>query len=103
MPYPPKPRHIGRTVHTRGSAYVTCYALHPFAAHRREGRGLGTVVYCLRTADKAPDVLVGGFPFLRVLQVKKRADERTRTADLLITSDPSGVAGMCTELQTPHV
>ena len=25
--------------------------------------------------------------FLRILQVKKRADERTRTADLLITSE----------------
>ena len=23
MPYPPKPRHIGQTVHTRGSAYAT--------------------------------------------------------------------------------
>jgi hypothetical protein len=31
-----------------------------------------------------------------------RADERTRTADLLITSDPSGVAGVCTGLQIPH-
>jgi hypothetical protein len=27
------------------------------------------------------------FSFLRVLQVKQRADERTRTADLLITSE----------------
>ncbi len=33
---------------------------------------------------------------------KKRADERTRTADLLITSDRSGVAGTCTGLQIPH-
>src|SRR3954451_12361809 len=24
MPYPPKPRHIGQTLHTRGSAYATC-------------------------------------------------------------------------------
>jgi hypothetical protein len=31
-----------------------------------------------------------------------RADERTRTADLLITSDQSGVAGVCTALQNPH-
>src|SRR5215208_2895190 len=31
-----------------------------------------------------------------------RADERTRTADLLITSDHSGVAGVCTGLQIPH-
>jgi len=39
--------------------------------------------YCLRTADKAPDQNIGGFSFLRVLQVKRRADERTRTADLV--------------------
>jgi hypothetical protein len=31
-----------------------------------------------------------------------RADERTRTADLLITSVRSGVAGVCTGLQIPH-
>jgi hypothetical protein len=36
------------------------------------------------------------------LQVKKRADERTRTADLLITSDWSAVAGACTGLQIPR-
>ena len=33
---------------------------------------------------------------------KKRADERTRTADLLITSDNSGVAEVCRSLQIPH-
>jgi hypothetical protein len=33
---------------------------------------------------------------------KKRADERTRTADLLITSDKSCVAGACRRLQNPH-
>jgi hypothetical protein len=32
---------------------------------------------------------IGGFLFLRDLQGKQRADERTRTADLLITSDNS--------------
>jgi hypothetical protein len=94
-----KPRHIGQTVHTRGSDYATCYALRPFAAHRRKGRGLGTPLYCLRTADKVPDVLVGGFPFLRVLQVQKRADERTRTADLpslrMIHQALQGVAHLC--------
>ena len=35
--------------------------------------------------------------------LEKRADERTRTADLLITSDRSGVAGVCTRLQIPHI
>jgi hypothetical protein len=39
--------------------------------------------YCLRTADKALDVWYGRFPLLRLFQVKRRADERTRTADLL--------------------
>ncbi len=38
------------------------------------------------TADKAPDTDIGLF-VLRVLQKKWRADERTRTADLLITSE----------------
>jgi hypothetical protein len=33
----------------------------------------------------------------------ERADERTRTADLLITSDHSGVAGVCRGLQIPHI
>jgi hypothetical protein len=33
----------------------------------------------------------------------ERADERTRTAFLHITSDHSGVAGVCTELQIPHI
>src|SRR5215217_3027458 len=61
------------------------------------------MVYCLRTADRAPDTNTEGSPFLPDLQQKRRADERTRTADLLITSDPSGVAGVCTGLQIPHI
>ena len=36
--------------------------------------------YCFPTAAKASDVHVGGIYFLRDLQAKKRADERTRTA-----------------------
>src|SRR5215208_3273174 len=39
-------------------------------------------VYCLRTADKALDTIIVCFAFLRDLQEKQRADERTRTADL---------------------
>ena len=57
-------------------------AQHGKARRRRYGRGLGIESTCLRTADKAPDTKIGGFSFLRVLQEKKRADERTRTADL---------------------
>jgi hypothetical protein len=33
----------------------------------------------------------------------QRADEPTRTADLLITSDNSRVAGVCRGLQIPHI
>jgi hypothetical protein len=32
-----------------------------------------------------------------------RADERTRTADLLVTNDNSCVAGVCTGLRIPHI
>jgi hypothetical protein len=46
MSHPPKPSHIGQSVHTRGSAYATSYALRPFAVHRRKGRDLGTLFYC---------------------------------------------------------
>jgi hypothetical protein len=41
--------------------------------------------------------------FLRDLQENQRADERTRTAFLLITSDNSGVAGVSSGLQIPHI
>jgi hypothetical protein len=34
---------------------------------------------------------------------KKRANERTRIAYLLITSDQSGVAGVCTRVQIPYI
>ena len=43
--------------------------------------------HCCPTAARAPGNRTGGYSFLQVLQVKKRADERTRTADLLITSE----------------
>jgi hypothetical protein len=95
MPHPPKLRHIGQTVHTRGSAYATCYALQPFAAHRCKGRGLGiesTAALLLPSPQWSEQ---GILLFLRYLQVKRRADERTRTADLLITSVRSVVAERC--------
>ena len=58
-------------------------------------------IYCCPTAAKTPDVDIGGFYFSRDLQEKRRADERTRTADLLITSVRSVVAEGCTDLQIP--
>jgi hypothetical protein len=55
--------------------------------------------YCCQ----ALNVRVGGSYISKGLQAKKRADERTRTAFLLITSDNSRVAGGCTGLQGPHI
>jgi hypothetical protein len=43
-------------------------------------------VYCCPTAAKFSIFLLKTFLFLRLLQAKRRADERTRTAFLLITS-----------------
>jgi hypothetical protein len=42
------------------------------------------------------------FAFYAFCRKKKKADERTRTADLLITSVRSGVSGRCRGLQIPH-
>jgi len=36
------------------------------------------------------------------IEQKKRADERTRTADLLITNGKRDVARVCTALRIPH-
>src|SRR5215212_12233018 len=44
-------------------------------------------VYCCPTAAKSPVERAVHSTFLQYLQVKSRADERTRTADLLITSE----------------
>jgi hypothetical protein len=67
------------------------------------GRRLPRLVYGL--VYKGPSALSGDSPILR-LSCKslenRRADERTRTADLLITSDRSCVAGVCRGLQMPH-
>ena len=43
-------------------------------------------VYCCPTAAKPPVERAGYSTFLQYLQVKRRADERTRTAFLLITN-----------------
>jgi hypothetical protein len=94
VPHPPKPRRTGQTVHTRGSAYATCCALHTRSTSTQGTRSWDSV-YCCPTAAKPPVERAGHSTFLRYLQVRKRADERTRTADLLITSDPSRVAGGC--------
>jgi hypothetical protein len=46
---------------------------------------------------------IAAFTIYLQISGKDRADERTRTAFLLITSDNSGVAGDCTGLQFPHI
>src|SRR5215204_2666547 len=51
---------------------------HGKARRRRHGRGFG-----LATAAKFSIFLLKTFLFLRLLQAKRRADERTRTADLI--------------------
>jgi hypothetical protein len=60
----------------------------------RDGRGFGVA-----TAAKPPIILPRTFLFLWVLQVKERADERTRTADLtslrVISQALQGLAGVC--------
>src|SRR5215203_4471747 len=100
--HPPKPGHIAQRVNAIGFAYATCCTLQPLVARQCRGRSYG-IVYCLRTADKALDTNIVVFSFLLDLQENQRADERTRTADLLITSDRSGVAGVCRGLQIPHI
>jgi hypothetical protein len=56
--------------------------------------------------SNSPRIIAGGF-FLSgesaYLSRFQRADERTRTADLPITSDKKGVAEVCTCLQISHI
>jgi hypothetical protein len=64
-------------------------------------RRLWARVYCCHTADKDLDTNFVGFSFLRDLQEKERADERTRTADLLITRKHRRVSGGWRLFQNP--
>jgi hypothetical protein len=60
----------------------------------------------VRVVSKGLRRCVGTLPFSgysAYLSRFRRADERTRTAFLLITSDPSRVAGGCTGMQMPHI
>jgi hypothetical protein len=55
--------------------------------------------------SKALRLIIGYFDsseYSAYLSRLKRTDERTRTADLLITSDRSRVAGVCRQLQNSH-
>jgi hypothetical protein len=55
--------------------------------------------------SKGPQYDAGGFVYMtiRLTYGEKRADERSRTAGLLITSDNSGVAGDCKGLQIVRI
>jgi hypothetical protein len=98
VPHRPKLGHIVQTVDARGLAYATCATLQQLVARQSRGRGFG-IVYCLRTADKVPDATTEVFILLGGLQEKRRADERTRTADLVslrvIHQALQGCAGDC--------
>ena len=67
MGHPPKLGHIVQTVNATGLAYATCGALQQLVARQCRGHGFG-IVYCLRTADEAPDTNTEVFIFLRDLQ-----------------------------------
>ncbi len=66
------------------------------------GRRLSLEELLLPYCRQSLVIWVGSYWLLRDLQEKRRADERTRTADLLITSARSVVAERCTALQIPH-
>ena len=57
-----------------------------------------------RNTRKSLDVMPRPYLVWRIWLSKpnRESHERTRTALLLITSDPSGVAGACTGLQISH-
>jgi hypothetical protein len=75
-----------RTTHHAPRRHPSRDPLHALAtqhgkAYRRGyGRSLGIIVYCCPTAAKPLVFALRVLGFLRYLQEKKRADERTRTA-----------------------
>ena len=104
-------RKSERPWHDKGrSIRLTPQAVKALEGHRKaeddERLKLGNVwkIYCCPTAANPPPSVLGVLNFLRDLQVKKKS----RRADsnrlpLLITSDRSGVAGVCRGLQMPHI
>jgi len=83
-------RKSERPWHDKGrSIRLTPQAVKALEGHRKteddERLKLGNVwkIYCCPTAANPPPSVLGVLTFLRDLQVKKRADERTRTADLI--------------------
>ena len=80
-------RKSERPWHDKGrSIRLTPQAVKALEGHRKteddERLKLGNVwkIYCCPTAANSPPSVLGVLNFSRDLQVKKRADERTRTA-----------------------
>ena len=82
---------------------ILCFTLLDNRRYQRERR---SVMWCNESlAVRATPIPYRGLGIaLRFTSksYKGRADERTRTADLLITSVRSAVAGRCTGLQIPY-
>src|SRR5688572_29873661 len=81
-----------------GSGRSEIVAFHIFAAVDRPLWRTG----CSTVAVKRGSTALPHLTFYLQNSIFWRADERTRTAFLLITSDHSGVAGGCSGLQNPH-
>src|SRR5829696_3417289 len=74
---------------------LTRHRGRPRVGHRLTG--------CSKVAVKRGSAALPHLTFYLQNSTFWRADERTRTAFLLITSDHSGVAGVCRGLQMPHI
>jgi hypothetical protein len=90
--------------------HYSCIILSPateeYAASEDTSSTVWTMASVKPTAalllPKPPVQSSGNFRFYGICRYFERADERTRTADLLITSVRSVVAEGCTGLQMPH-
>ena|SRR5215208_102251 len=99
VPHPPKPGHIAQRVNAIGFAYATCCTLQLLVARQRRGRSFGIESTADALLTKPSTLTLWFSRFLRVLQENQRADERTRTADLISLrvcgQGLLGVAGVC--------
>jgi hypothetical protein len=101
---PPGDRLVWHAPH-RGSAHNYYLSAGPCpSACVLRSMTVGTLSPCsARSNELLRTPLERSSDYSAYLRRFERADEQTRTADLLTTSDPSGVAGVCTGLQMPHI